>query len=840
MNLHFIFTGGEFVYPYRLAIESALQTQKVETVCLLYIELRPTGEHFEAIKDKVQLQRIDRPEFLSIEKSSQEWTKYAHLKDYLTYKVLLENGGIVADLDTLFLKDISHLLRDKDLVVPLDAEVPIKFPYNSSILIAKKGSPILEQLVSMSRHILMQPWEVRWGSTGPVLISTVVDEHKDVVKVADFGVLGGFGGNEAGQIYEQSGKLRPNTHVLHMFAYAYKDKFRAVTPEYVKTSDSLYARLCRELLGNNDLEKWLARGQHYRPMFDWLEMHECRNIMEIGTHNGGNAVMMIKAAAKKVSEEEIAYWGFDLFENLTEEIRNKELSYPTSDPMKKVKAKIQKATSAKVKLTKGNTKATLWESKLPRMDLIYIDGGHSVETIRNDWTRAIELVKPSTGVIFLDDYIPDRDDMGCKFLCNEINESKTTFEVLPVVDSYPQPSGELLKSQLVMALPRVKRSPKASPHYGFHLLGLVHVPVSEKYMGCAFTQKIVKLSKMLLSLGHEVYLYGAETSDAPCTEFIQTHTLSDIRKAWGEGDNRFDLGYDWKVKGFKHDFNAPRTETTQKYYKACIEAINRRKRPDDFLLIMQGVYHKPVGDEVKLWLTCEPGIGYRGSYTRFRAFESAYLMNFMYGSEHPKESINGSYYDRVIPNYFDPKDFPFREDKEDFFFYMGRMIQRKGVFTALKAVEAIGGKLILAGQDKLNLNGYKCSEFVGYLESDQRADLMGRAKAVFVPTEYLEAFGGVNVEAQLCGTPAITTNFGVFPESIIQGVTGFRCNTLQDFVDAAKNVDKLDPKVIRKHAERYLMDNVRWEFQQWFDDLHQLYLSAQDKNVKGWHYLCKP
>ena len=381
---------------------------------------------------------------------------------------------------------------------------------------------------------------------------------------------------------------------------------------------------------------------------------------------------------------------------------------------------------------------------------------------------------------------------------------------------------------------------ECSQRFRFHIPAYVHLPCTERYMGCAFTQKIVKLSKMLLSLGHEVFLYGCEGSDAECTEFIQTHTLKDIRKEWGTGDNRFELGYDWKRLGFKHDFNEKKTNTTGRFYGVCIEEINKRKKEDDFLLLMQGVYHKPVADGVGLWLTCEPGIGYRGSYTRFRAFESAYLQNFTYGSEHPKESINGNYYDRVIPNYFDAKDFPFHRKKGDYFLYIGRMIQRKGVWTAIKATEEIGVKLKLAGQQSPEIDVKKLPphcEFVGYLEPAQRAELMGKARAVFVPTEYMEAFGGVNVEAQLCGTPVITTNFAVFPETVIEGVTGFRCDTLQDFVNAARKVDKLNPTTIRKHAERYLIDNVKWEFEKWFRDLYQLYLSAQDPTMKGWHYL---
>jgi len=370
--------------------------------------------------------------------------------------------------------------------------------------------------------------------------------------------------------------------------------------------------------------------------------------------------------------------------------------------------------------------------------------------------------------------------------------------------------------------------------FRFHLLGLVHVPISEKYMACAFTQKILKLSKMLLSMGHEVYLYGSEGSDAPCTKFIQTHTLEDIRDAWGEGDNRFEIGYNWKEKGFKHDFNEARTPATLKFYANCTQEIIAVKEDDDFILLMQGMYHKPIADGVNLFLTCEPGIGYRGSYCRFRAFESAYLQNFTYGSEHPRQSINGNYYHRVIPNYFDPKNFEFSEKKEDYFLYIGRMIERKGVYTAVRTCEAIGAKLKLVGQETLPIK-YDKAEFLGYADLEQRKPLMAKAKAVFVPTIYLEAFAGTHVEAMLSGTPVITTNFGVFPGTFIHGVHGFRCDTLNDFVEAAKNVHKLDPKVIRKYAERYLMDNVKLEFEKWFQDLYQVYLSARNPKVKGWH-----
>jgi len=400
--------------------------------------------------------------------------------------------------------------------------------------------------------------------------------------------------------------------------------------------------------------------------------------------------------------------------------------------------------------------------------------------------------------------------------------------------------------------------------YRFHILGLVHLPTAKKYLSCAFTQKNIKLAKMLCSLGHEVFLYGARSQEESLLEkyinsdnfhFIETHTVRDIAKDYGSGDNRFEIGYSWVNQDFKHDLSSNiRKPSTLKFYTNATEYINKIKKPDDFLLCTQGQYHKPIADATGLFLQCESGIGYRGwCEPMFHSFESSYIQNFLYGSHTPMGSVNGRYYDRVIPNYFDPDDIEYSEEKDDYFLFIGRMIKRKGVLTAYLATKHANEKLIFAGQGALvREDGHLVDnhpqefdiapdsdwKYIGYADVETRKKLMAHAKAVFVPTEYLECFGGVNIEARLSGTPVITTDFGCFPEQIENGVDGFRCNTLQDFVDATEKVKKLNPKKIRQRAERYLMDNVKWEFQKWFDDLYQVYLSTDGK-TPGWNFVKK-
>lgn len=395
-------------------------------------------------------------------------------------------------------------------------------------------------------------------------------------------------------------------------------------------------------------------------------------------------------------------------------------------------------------------------------------------------------------------------------------------------------------------------------NFRFHLLSIPHLPQSEEYMSCAFTQKNRKLAKMLTDLGHEVIFYGSEGSDVVeyCDndniKFFQTHTLKDIRESYGEGDNRFEIGYNWREKDFKHDLNLPKkTKVTQIFVENTIKHIEKIKKSDDFLLLTQGEYQRVIAEAVQLRLTCEPGIGYRGSYAPYRAFESTYIQNFTYGSEHPRQSINGDYYHRVIPNYFDPDDFEFSDVKDEYYLYIGRMIARKGILTAYKACKEAGVKLIIAGQGGVVLPDGSLTatdspdfrfpagdwEYVGYVDVAKRKQLMAKAKAVLVPTEYLEPFAGVHVEAMLSGTPVITTDFGVFPDTVINGYNGYRCSTLNDFVEAIQDVRTLDYQEIRNYAERFLMGNVALQFDKWFRDLYQLYLSYNIEGTKGWHFI---
>jgi glycosyltransferase involved in cell wall biosynthesis len=94
---------------------------------------------------------------------------------------------------------------------------------------------------------------------------------------------------------------------------------------------------------------------------------------------------------------------------------------------------------------------------------------------------------------------------------------------------------------------------------------------------------------------------------------------------------------------------------------------------------------------------------------------------------------------------------------------------------------------------------------------------MGRAAFMFAPTIYLEPLGGVVCEAMLTGTPVVTTDIGAFTENVQQGVTGFRCKTLAEFVSAGNKAASLDRSKIAAYAtSRFSTEVVGAQFDEYF------------------------
>ena len=313
--------------------------------------------------------------------------------------------------------------------------------------------------------------------------------------------------------------------------------------------------------------------------------------------------------------------------------------------------------------------------------------------------------------------------------------------------------------------------------------------------------------------------YGHEDSQVECAEHVTVLTNADFVKSYGS--------HDWKTNFFKFNMNDHAYTT---FFKNAIVEVGKRKQRTDFLLPFWGAGGRPVCNAHPDMIIVEPGIGYAdGHWARFKIFESYAIYHAYYGLKSVGSCMQ-DWYDVVIPNYFDMDDFTFKEKKEDYFLYLGRVYEGKGVHIAIEVTGKIGAKLKIAGQRDGGFKDFPPHvEFVGYADVATRRELMANAKGAFLASMYNEPFGGVQIECLLSGTPTISTDWGAFTENNIHGLTGYRCRTFNDFVTAAKNIERINPLNCRKFGENFSLESVAEKYEKYFRDVQNIYTG------NGWY-----
>jgi len=172
----------------------------------------------------------------------------------------------------------------------------------------------------------------------------------------------------------------------------------------------------------------------YRQLLELVRDKKPKHVIEIGTWDGKRAIEMMAVS-------NCYYTGFDLFEKMTKEIDKKELNVKPHNSLVDVGKYIENAGFSKFCLIRGNTNELLkpyFENGAEPFDFCFIDGGHSVKTIKNDY-KWISKYIDKDGTIIIDDYYdPELEGFGCNFLKDE-------GEVLPSKDKTPNGIVHLLK-----------------------------------------------------------------------------------------------------------------------------------------------------------------------------------------------------------------------------------------------------------------------------------------------------------------------------------------------------------------------------------------------------------
>ena len=178
------------------------------------------------------------------------------------------------------------------------------------------------------------------------------------------------------------------------------------------------------------------KARRYIDLCAMVKHYERKNILEIGTWNGDTACAMIHSAFE--ASDKVHYTGIDLFEDANAETDEKEFNVKKHYTKKSVELKLLQLANEYAKENKeltyylmmGDSKEKLKILKDPALcntynikpDIVFIDGGHSIETVKYDYEMCKDIP-----VIVMDDYytqdekgqLPDKNFMGVNDIYND-------------------------------------------------------------------------------------------------------------------------------------------------------------------------------------------------------------------------------------------------------------------------------------------------------------------------------------------------------------------------------------------------------------------------------------
>lgn len=145
---------------------------------------------------------------------------------------------------------------------------------------------------------------------------------------------------------------------------------------------------------------------------EYIRKNNCRRILEIGVYTGENAGSMVETAIESAAApQDIEYYGFDFFGNSSADLVGRKLEN----------------LGCTYELFEGDTRDTLpvAAASLPKMDLIFIDGGKSFGEAMSDWENSERLLHDGTAV-----FVHNAGFPGVRRMLARVSRAKYQVEIL--------------------------------------------------------------------------------------------------------------------------------------------------------------------------------------------------------------------------------------------------------------------------------------------------------------------------------------------------------------------------------------------------------------------------
>lgn len=319
-------------------------------------------------------------------------------------------------------------------------------------------------------------------------------------------------------------------------------------------------------------------------------------------------------------------------------------------------------------------------------------------------------------------------------------------------------------------------------------------PIKQGGLETILTYKI----DALLTMGHEVHLYGAGKTSIKNVKFHQIFpkSISEInidpilteasRKIRLESVYITNVAMDLLKEQNHYDVIFNHTRATELAFAPFIEKIK---------IPLFNIFHLPLLPEhVKVFREIPKLLAI--SISNDQRADYPDLKNFV----------------ATVHNGIDPDKYPFNGNADDFLLWVGTIGYHKNPLDSINAAKILKKKIILMGKirdqdyydEKISpLIDNKNIIYLGELNYEDKISYFKKAKVALFPTKIREACPVTPLELTMCGTPVVAYPSGGTKELIKNGVNGYLVNNLDEMIQKTKEAYSMD----RKKCHLYTKEN---------------------------------
>lgn len=243
-----------------LCLASCIEVNQPDAVHFHYHH-EPWGEWWERIKPKLQLRRISPDRSVAdycYGDSSLQKFRYAHLADFARLRILLDEGGIYADIDTLFLRPLPTEWRKRRFILGRE-KAPAPAAEGGSLCNAWIASAPGAEFCRRWLDGMGEAFDGTWSNHSTLLPYKLWRQHPQITDVEPESAFYALDWTPHGinDLFMRQVELPAHTYSLHLWNHLWfaEDRldfshFHAglLTVDYVRHANTTYAYYARRYL----------------------------------------------------------------------------------------------------------------------------------------------------------------------------------------------------------------------------------------------------------------------------------------------------------------------------------------------------------------------------------------------------------------------------------------------------------------------------------------------------------------------------------------------------------------------------------------------------------------